>query len=400
MKKKLSFILDFIIVLPSIILMSASWLGLSGLSWIKQLQTLRVLGPARVFSRNEGTKLVIKALIVAIPSFIKVVVACMILWIIFSIIGVSLFAGKFAKCVWTQNMTMLPPKYRYDRFEYFLTGDSAGSLTSNYALSDYSEQNLGVISPNRLKMVYDFIKNEKRDEYYRNEVKFSYYNGQMIDASYLIDSYRAYRNGSLFLPEIDLKNPRIPADQWQITKDSCMALGEASLFMNCHEKGLLSNEATNTGRLFGEKCIKDHVNPDDMIEFRWVVDDVNFDNVMNGLLTLLHLATFVEGWVGLVEIGSDTTRMYQQPQFENSMVSISFFIIFIVIGSFFTLSLYIGVIIDNFKAQKEKAGNSIFGGTCKTDEQIVHAHVLQKFQTNKPEDIPRPDGKIKNIVAT
>ena len=373
--------------------MSASWLGLSGLSWIKQLRTLRALRPARALSRNEGTKVVINALIGAIPSFINVVLVCMILWIIFSIIGVSLFAGKFAKCVWTQNMTMLPPKYRYDRFEYFLTGDPEGSLASNYATSDYNEQNLGVISANRLKMVYDFIKREKRDEYYRNEVKFSYYDGQMIDASYLIDSYRAYRNGSLFLPKIDQKNPRIPADQWQITKDSCMALGEASLFMNCHEKGLVNNRARNTGRWFGEKCIKDHMNPDDMIEFRWVVDHANFDNIMNGLLTLLHLATFM-GWVELVEIGSDTTRMYQQPQFENSMASISFFIIFIILGSFFTLNLYIGVIIDSFNVQKEKTGKSIF----KTESQVVHSHVLRKFQTNKPEDIPRPDGKIKNML--
>lgn len=39
------------------------------------------------------------ALIGAIPSIMNVLLVCLIFWLIFSIMGVNLFAGKFGKCV-------------------------------------------------------------------------------------------------------------------------------------------------------------------------------------------------------------------------------------------------------------------------------------------------------------
>ena len=43
-----------------------------------------------------------------------------------------------------------------------------------------------------------------------------------------------------------------------------------------------------------------------------------------------------------------------QPSYEQQMTSYVFFAIFIVLGSFFCLNLFIGVIIDNFNQQKVK----------------------------------------------
>ena len=43
-----------------------------------------------------------------------------------------------------------------------------------------------------------------------------------------------------------------------------------------------------------------------------------------------------------------------QPQYEASLYNYFYFVIFIVCGSFFTLNLFIGVIIDNFNALKKK----------------------------------------------
>jgi len=41
----------------------------------------------------------VNALIGAIPSIMNVLLVCLIFWLIFSIMGVNLFAGKFGKCV-------------------------------------------------------------------------------------------------------------------------------------------------------------------------------------------------------------------------------------------------------------------------------------------------------------
>lgn len=46
-----------------------------------------------------GRQVVVNALIGAIPSIMNVLLVCLIFWLIFSIMGVNLFAGKFGKCV-------------------------------------------------------------------------------------------------------------------------------------------------------------------------------------------------------------------------------------------------------------------------------------------------------------
>lgn len=42
-----------------------------------------------------------------------------------------------------------------------------------------------------------------------------------------------------------------------------------------------------------------------------------------------------------------------------------YFVIFIIFGSFFTLNLFIGVIIDNFNQQKKKMSSRLFCSNTK-----------------------------------
>ena len=53
----------------------------------------------------------------------------------------------------------------------------------------------------------------------------------------------------------------------------------------------------------------------------------------------------------------DATEVDHQPEYEASLYNYFYFVIFIVCGSFFTLNLFIGVIIDNFNALKKKVDN-------------------------------------------
>ena len=43
-----------------------------------------------------------------------------------------------------------------------------------------------------------------------------------------------------------------------------------------------------------------------------------------------------------------------QPKFENNLMAYCFFVAFIIVGSFFVLNLFVGVIIDNFNTLKKK----------------------------------------------
>uniref|UniRef100_A0A8C4GZQ0 Sodium channel protein n=1 Tax=Dicentrarchus labrax TaxID=13489 RepID=A0A8C4GZQ0_DICLA len=245
--------LDFFIVDISLISLCANWMGYSELGPIKSLRTLRALRPLRALSRFEGMRVVVNALVGAIPSIFNVLLVCLIFWLIFSIMGVNLFAGKFYRCINTTTEELFP----------------------------MSEVN---------------------------------------------------------------------------NRSDCMAIKEATQ------------------------------------EARWVNVKVNYDNVGKGYLSLLQIATF-KGWMDIMYAAVDS-REVEQPSYEINLYMYIYFVIFIIFGSFFTLNLFIGVIIDNFNQQKKKI-NEIF----MTEEQKKYYDAMKKLGSKKPQKpIPRPTNLIQGMV--
>lgn len=95
--------LDFFIVLVSVLGSILDWLGVADIPAFKSMRTLRALRPLKALSRFEGIRVVVNALIGAIPSIFNVLLVCLVFWLIFSIMGVQLFAGKFYKCVYVNT---------------------------------------------------------------------------------------------------------------------------------------------------------------------------------------------------------------------------------------------------------------------------------------------------------
>ncbi|XP_074687055.1 sodium channel protein type 5 subunit alpha-like isoform X2 [Strix aluco] len=248
--------LDFLIVDVSLISLIANSLGYSEMGPIKSLRTLRALRPLRALSRFEGMRVVVNALVGAIPSIMNVLLVCLIFWLIFSIMGVNLFAGKFGKCI---NKT---------------EGD-------------------------------------------------------------------------------------MPLDSKIINNMS--------------------------------DCILYNVSG----TFYWTKVKVNFDNVGAGYLALLQVATF-KGWMDIMYAAVDSRECEEQPEWECNLYMYLYFVIFIIFGSFFTLNLFIGVIIDNFNQQKKKiSGQDIF----MTEEQKKYYNAMKKLGSKKPQKpIPRPLNKYQGFI--
>ncbi|XP_029140870.1 sodium channel protein type 8 subunit alpha isoform X1 [Protobothrops mucrosquamatus] len=249
--------LDFLIVAVSLVSLIANALGYSELGAIKSLRTLRALRPLRALSRFEGMRVVVNALVGAIPSIMNVLLVCLIFWLIFSIMGVNLFAGKY-----------------------------------HYCFNETAE--------------YQF--------------------------------------------EIEEVN----------NKTEC-------------EKLMYPNET----------------------DIRWKNVKINFDNVGAGYLALLQIATF-KGWMDIMYAAVDSRKQEEQPRYEDNIYMYIYFVIFIIFGSFFTLNLFIGVIIDNFNQQKKKfGGQDIF----MTEEQKKYYNAMKKLGSKKPQKpIPRPLNKIQGAV--
>ncbi|XP_054451476.1 sodium channel protein type 11 subunit alpha [Pteronotus mesoamericanus] len=238
--------LDFIIVIVSVT-------SLINLKELKSLRILRALRPLRALSQFEGMKVVVNALIGAIPAILNVLLVCLIFWLIFCILGVNLFAGKFGRCV--------------------------------------------------------------------NETD----------------------NKSILINLNDVNN-----------KNQCISAN-----------------------------------------LTWSNRKVNFDNVGMAYLALLQVATF-KGWTDIMQAAVDARKRDEQPKYENDLRMYIYFVIFIIFGSFFTLNLFIGILIDNFNQQQKKiSGQDIF----LTDEQKKYYNAMKKLGSKKPQKpIPRPLNKCQGLV--
>ncbi|XP_030833315.1 sodium channel protein type 4 subunit alpha B isoform X3 [Strongylocentrotus purpuratus] len=91
--------LDFCIVLVGLLSLLGDVIGLTNFAAFRALRTLRALRPLRAISRWEGMKIVVNAVVHAIPSIANVLLVCAMIWLIFSIMGVLFFKGVFDRCV-------------------------------------------------------------------------------------------------------------------------------------------------------------------------------------------------------------------------------------------------------------------------------------------------------------
>ncbi|XP_043260630.1 sodium channel protein 60E-like isoform X2 [Colletes gigas] len=239
-------ILDFIIVFVSTfsLLIEEN----ENLKVLRSLRTLRALRPLRAISRWQGMRIVVNALMYAIPSIFNVLLVCLVFWLIFSIMGVQFFGGKFFKCI---------------------------------------------------------------DE-----------NGELLDISVIN------------------------------TKDDCLK--------------------TN---------------------YSWENSKITFDHVGIAYLALFQVATF-EGWMEVMQDAVDARGVDLQPQREANICAYFYFVIFIVCGSFFTLNLFIGVIIDNFNMLKKKYEGGVLEMFL-TESQKHYYTAMKKLGRKKPQKvIKRPMNQI------
>ncbi|GMF43274.1 unnamed protein product [Phytophthora fragariaefolia] len=79
----------------------------------------------------------------------------------------------------------------------------------------------------------------------------------------------------------------------------------------------------------------------------------NFDNVLHGIQTFFEMTT-TEGWVTIMITSVDATEIDMQPIPNYRERWAFFFISFILVGTFFIMQLFVGVVIENFNNMKEK----------------------------------------------
>ncbi|XP_054013685.1 sodium channel protein 60E-like isoform X3 [Hylaeus anthracinus] len=127
--------------------------------------------------------------------------------------------------------------------------------------------------------------------------------------------------------------------------------------------------------------------------YSWENSKITFDHVGIAYLALFQVATF-EGWMEVMQDAVDARGVDLQPQREANIYAYFYFVIFIVCGSFFTLNLFIGVIIDNFNMLKKKYEGGVLEMFL-TESQKHYYTAMKKLGRKKPQKvIKRPMNQI------
>ncbi|KAL1439031.1 hypothetical protein MTO96_047497 [Rhipicephalus appendiculatus] len=100
-------LLDFIVQSTSLLYEVFDVIGVQG-SVINVLRATRALRPVRIVSLLPGMKLLVDALASSVPSIGNVLVVCAFIWIIFGVVGVSVFAGRLWHCVDARGQSLDP----------------------------------------------------------------------------------------------------------------------------------------------------------------------------------------------------------------------------------------------------------------------------------------------------
>ena len=133
-----------------------------------------------------------------------------------------------------------------------------------------------------------------------------------------------------------------------------------------------------------EQCIGSFDLDGELTSRTWTNSRQNFDNVWNGLLTLFEVAS-LELWLDVMYDAMDApSEVGEQPQKNHSAAGALYFVIFITIGSFLMLNLFVGAVVDNFNKVKKQTDRS----AVMTEDQEAFVKSIRTMLNNKPRSKP------------
>jgi len=87
----------------------------------------------------------------------------------------------------------------------------------------------------------------------------------------------------------------------------------------------------------------------------WLNNVASFDDIYKAMAALFSMSTSV-GWAAMMYKAVDSRGIDMIPKEQESMANSVYFVLFIIVGSFFIKNLFIGVVISTYNREKEKLG--------------------------------------------
>ncbi|XP_015927284.1 sodium channel protein 1 brain isoform X4 [Parasteatoda tepidariorum] len=145
----------------------------------------------------------------------------------------------------------------------------------------------------------------------------------------------------------------------------------AGLFFRCVDyRGNVIDSSVVSGKI---ECLEKN--------YTWKNNFMNFDHIGNSYMTLFQAALFAN-WADLAQLMVDHRRSNMQPLINAHPEHFIFVILFLLVGGFFTINLFVGVAVDTFKTMHKR----VEGGPAEfalTKPQMLYYRAMRKIGRRK-----------------
>lgn len=121
-------------------------------------------------------------------------------------------------------------------------------------------------------------------------------------------------------------------------------------FYSCSDTSKLTRDKCVANRLYFQSV---DIDLPKMDQRNWQLNEFNFNDVGQGMLTLFTVSTF-EGWPALLYVAIDSTVEDTGGLINNRQVVAIFFIIYIIVVAFFMVNIFVGFVIVTFQNEGEQ----------------------------------------------
>ncbi|MDA8531997.1 ion transporter [bacterium] len=154
---------------------------------------------------------------------------------------------------------------------------------------------------------------------------------------------------------------------------------------------------TNEGSFHGTQCSRAECR---LVGGMWTSAMSHFDNIYESLLCLFEMST-TEGWPAVMWAGVDSINVGQQPRQASTwgggtIGAMLFFVMFLVVGNFFVLNLFVGAVIDNYLDLEEAAKKDMELMTPEQKEWVETQKKMVGLQLRAK--IPEPENGFRKKV--
>jgi len=347
--------LDFGVVIISILGLLADLVPAFG--QLKALRILRVLRPLRLLQRNAGMKTIIASLIKTMPSVVEVSAVVLVFHVVFSIVGMMLFSGQFGSCT-DASITIraeCTPEFVARRELRALSAVTAAEARPTLSRGDEDlalEQNGGTFM-----VLFSSSSSDYLATVHASDDGTASFNVAGASSPPALSSTTAASAPPLIPAKLVNSTPIVQASE---TRRRAIAHGRAlnvrRTEMRNHGARTLTAHQRRQRRLKGGGSGASHAD----LPVQWLNPPFGSFDDFGSSMIILYIASTGDGWEEFMWAGMDATGVDMAPTRNDSSSASAFFLLWMVVGSFVALNLFVGAIVDNFtRCQSEEDGSAL-----------------------------------------